>query len=91
MTNFQHEAIIRRKELGGAGVNKGMLGLSLSCQKVIQYVEKSRADMEKTQKEMRKRDDVGKKTGHFCSQILTGLRGAMWAELAEVPAVHAES
>lgn len=79
MTNFQQEDIIRRKQLGGAGVNKGMLGLSLSCQKVIQYVEKGRADMEKTRKEMRKRDDVSKKTGHFCGQALTGLRGTMWA------------
>lgn len=89
ITKFQHED--RRKELGGAGVNKGMLGLSLTCQKVIQYVEKCRADMENTQKEMKKRDDVGKKTGHFHSQVLTGLRGMMSPELAEVPAAHAQS
>lgn len=56
---------------------------------MIQCVEKSRAD-EKKMKEMRKGDDVGKK-GHFCSQVLAGLRGAMWAELEEVPAVHALS
>jgi len=40
---------------------------------------------------MRKKDDVGKKTGHFCGQALTGLRGTVWAELAEVPAVRAQS
>lgn len=91
MTNFQCEDIIRRKEQGGAGVNKGMLGLSLRCQKVIQYVEKNKAGMKKTQKEMRKRNDVAKKRGHLFSQVLTGLRGVIWAELAEVPAVHARS
>lgn len=77
--------------MGGAGVNKGLFGLSLSCKKEIQYAEKSRADEKKRKKEMRKRDDVGKKTGHFCSQGMAGLRGAMWAELEEVPAVHALS
>jgi len=50
MTDYQREEIIWRKQLGGVGVNKGMLGWSLSCQKVIQYVEKSRADMEKHRK-----------------------------------------
>lgn len=72
MINFHPEDVTRKKQLGEAGVNKGMLGVSLSCQKVIQYVEKGRAGMEKIQKEMRKRDDVDKKSGYFCIQALTG-------------------
>lgn len=39
MTNFQHEDTIRRKQPGGAGGNKEMHELSISCQKVIQYAE----------------------------------------------------
>lgn len=39
--------------MGGAGVNKGLFGLSLSYQEVIQYVEKNRVDEKKTVKEMR--------------------------------------
>ena len=64
MTNAQCEDLIWRKQLGGAGVKKGILGLSLGCQKLIQYVGKSRADMEKAQREMRKRDDGSRKTGN---------------------------
>lgn len=39
--------------MGGAGVIKGLSGLSLSYQKVIQYVEKRRAYEKKTKKGMR--------------------------------------
>lgn len=45
----------------GRSRSKQGFGLSLSYQKVIQCVEKSRADEKKMKKEMRKGDDVGKK------------------------------
>lgn len=91
MTNARCEDLIKRKRLGGAGVKKGVLGLSLGCQKLVRYVGKSRADTEKAEREMRKRDDVGRKTGNVCSQALTGLGGTTWAELAEVPEEHKQS
>lgn len=91
MTDARCEDLIKRKCLGGAGVKKGVLGLSLGCQKLVQYVGKSRAGTEKAEREMRKRDDVGRKTGNVCSRALTGLGGRTWAELTEVPAAHAQS
>lgn len=75
-------------ELGGAGVNKEALGLPLSFQKAVQSVEKSSADMKKAEKEIR---EMTWAEGPFLQPVCDWVRGAMWAELAAVPAAHVQS